>query len=80
MPIPKKPLAIIPARGNSKRFPRKNIAILAGKPLIAYAIEAARDSEIFDLVCVSSEDDEILEIAEEWGAQAVLKRPEELSR
>ena len=79
MIIPEKPLAIIPARGGSKRFPRKNIAILAGKPLIAYAIEAARDSEIFDLVCVSSEDDEILEIAEEWGAQAVLKRPAALA-
>jgi len=79
MSIPEKPLAIIPARGGSKRFPRKNIAILAGKPLIAYAIEAARDSRIFDLVCVSSEDDEILEIAAEWGAQAVLKRPAELA-
>jgi N-acylneuraminate cytidylyltransferase len=79
MSIPEKPLAIIPARGSSKRFPRKNIAILAGKPLIAYAIEAARDSEIFDQVCVSSEDDEILEIAEQWGAQAVLKRPAELA-
>jgi N-acylneuraminate cytidylyltransferase len=79
MSIPEKPLAIIPARGGSKRFPRKNIAMLAGKPLIAYAIEAARDSEIFDLVCVSSEDDEIIEIAEGWGAQAVLKRPAELA-
>jgi CMP-N-acetylneuraminic acid synthetase len=79
MSIPEKPLAIIPARGGSKRFPRKNIAILAGKPLIAHAIDAAKDSDVFDLVCVSSEDAEILEIAEEWGAQAVLKRPAELA-
>jgi CMP-N-acetylneuraminic acid synthetase len=79
MSVTEKPLAIIPARGDSKRFPRKNIAILAGKPLIAYAIKAARDSEIFDLICVSSEDDEILEVAERWGAQAVLKRPVELA-
>jgi CMP-N-acetylneuraminic acid synthetase len=79
MSIPRKPLAIIPARGGSKRFPRKNVAILAGKPLIAYAIEAARESKIFDLVCVSSEDDEILDIAEKWGAQTVLKRPAELA-
>ena len=80
MSIAEKPLAIIPARGGSKRFPRKNVAILAGKPLIAYAIETAQESEIFDLVCVSSEDDEILSIAEKWGAQRVLKRPAELAK
>ena len=79
MSIPNKPLAIIPARGGSKRFPGKNVAILAGKPLIAYAIEAAQESEVFDLVCVSSEDDEILRIAKKWGAQTVMKRPVELA-
>jgi len=79
MSIPKKPLAIIPARGSSKRFPGKNVAILAGKPLIAYAIKAAQESEVFDLVCVSSEDDEILKIAKDWGAQTVFKRPAELA-
>ena len=76
---PQRPLAIIPARGGSKRFPRKNIALLAGKPLIAYAIEAALKSNVFDLVCVSSEDDEILRLAEKHGAQLALKRPIELS-
>ena len=79
MSTPERPLGIIPARGGSKRFPRKNIATLAGKPLIAYAIEAALDSQVFDLVCVSSEDDEILAVAEEWGAEKLHKRPAELA-
>jgi CMP-N-acetylneuraminic acid synthetase len=73
------PIGIIPARGGSKRFPRKNIAPLMNKPLLAYAIEAALDSNIFSEVCVSSEDDEILEIASEYGASLVLKRPAILS-
>ena len=75
-----KPLAIIPARGGSKRFPRKNIALLGGKPLLAYAIEVALESNIFDTVCVSSEDDEILRLAEKHGAHMALKRPVELSQ
>ena len=79
MVAPEKPLGIIPARGRSKRFPRKNIALLAGEPLLAYAIRAAMESQVFGLVCVSSEDDEILKVAERWGAQAVLKRPHELA-
>ena len=74
-----KPLCIIPARGASKRFPRKNIALLAGEPLLGYAIRAAMESHVFDLVCVSSEDDEILKIAERLGAEAVLKRPHDLA-
>lgn len=65
----KKPLAIIPARGGSKRFPRKNIALLAGKPLLAWAIDVAIESGVFDRVCVSSEDHEILDIAEKYGAE-----------
>jgi CMP-N-acetylneuraminic acid synthetase len=69
------PLAIIPARGGSKRFPQKNIALLKGKPLLAYAIEAAIDSNVFGEVCVSSEDDEILELAKSYGVKLVLKRP-----
>ena len=52
-----KPLCIIPARGGSKRFPRKNIALLHGKPLLAYVIESAKQSGVFDAVCVSSDDD-----------------------
>jgi N-acylneuraminate cytidylyltransferase len=73
-----KPLAIIPARGSSKRFPRKNIALLAGKPLLAYAVEAALESGVFAVVCVSSEDDEILEAARKYGALAE-RRPDELA-
>lgn len=74
-----KPLCIIPARGSSKRLPRKNIALLAGKPLLGYAIEVAIASNVFDRVCVSSEDEEILEIASLYGADLPLKRPQELS-
>lgn len=74
-----KPLCVIPARGGSQRFPRKNIALLVGKPLLAYAIEAARDSGVFDIICVSSEDDEVLEVARVHGADLALRRPPELS-
>jgi len=74
-----KPLAIIPARGGSKRFPRKNIALLNGKPLVAYAIEAALDSGIFDTVCISSDDDEILAVAADYRNVMPLKRPPELA-
>lgn len=74
------PLCIIPARGGSKRLPHKNIALLAGKPLLAYTITAALASDIFDQVCVSSEDEQILEIAREHGVQLALKRPPELAK
>lgn len=73
------PIGIIPARGGSKRFARKNIAPLLNKPLLAYAIEAALESDIFSEVCVSSEDTEILELASQYGATLVLKRPADLS-
>lgn len=76
--MPERPLCIIPARGGSKRFPRKNLALLAGRPLLAYAIEAALTSGVFDRVCVSSEDAEILLAARKYGAEAVL-RPIELA-
>ena len=72
-------VAIIPARGGSKGIPRKNIRLLAGKPLIAYSIETASNSKYVDKVAVSTEDDEIAEIAKIYGAE-VIKRPEELSR
>jgi CMP-N-acetylneuraminic acid synthetase len=72
----KRPVCIIPARGGSKRFPRKNLALLAGKPLLAYAIEAALASNIFDSVCVSSEDNEIMGVAREYGATPVRREPE----
>ena len=75
----KKIIAIIPARGGSKGIPRKNIKILAGKPLIAWSIEAAKKSKHLDRVIVSTEDKEIAKISKEWGAE-VVKRPEELAR
>ena len=77
--IPDRPLCIIPARGGSKRLPRKNIALLAGKPLLAYAIEEALKSNVFDMGCVSSENDEVLEVARAYGAHQALKRPPELA-
>ena len=71
-------LAIIPARGGSKRLPRKNVLDLAGKPLIAWTIEAALKSNYIDKVIVSSDDDEILTISEKYGAMS-LKRPDILA-
>jgi CMP-N-acetylneuraminic acid synthetase len=71
-------LAIVPARGGSKRLPRKNILDLNGKPLIAYSIEAGLKSEYIDNVVVSSDDNEILEIAKEYNAQ-MIKRPDFLA-
>lgn len=67
-------IAIIPARGGSKRLPRKNILPIAEKPVIAYVIEAARAAKLFDEVYVSTEDDEIAVIATQYGAQ-VIRRP-----
>lgn len=63
----KKPLCLIPARGGSKRLPRKNISLLGGKPLIAWSIDAALNSDLFDTVWISSEDKDILEVAQDWG-------------
>lgn len=74
-----KVLCIIPARGGSKRLPHKNIALLAGKPLLAYAVEEALKSNVFDMVCVSSEDEQVLEVARVYGAHLALKRPPELA-
>jgi pseudaminic acid cytidylyltransferase len=72
-------LAIIPARGGSKRIPRKNIREFAGRPMIGYAIAAARDAGLFDRIIVSTDDDEIAAIAREQGAEVPFKRPPELS-
>jgi len=71
-------LAIVPARGGSKGLPGKNIADLAGKPLIAWSIEAGQKSKYINKVVVSSDSDEILEIAQDFGAQP-LKRPDKLA-
>ncbi len=72
-------IAIIPARGGSKGIPRKNIKELAGKPLIAYTIEAAKKAKKLDMVFVSTEDREIAEIAKKYGAE-VIERPIELAQ
>lgn len=71
--------AIIPARGGSKRLPGKNSLTLAGKPLICWTIEAALKNRYIDEVVVSSDDDEIIRIAQESGAKTI-KRPDELAR
>ncbi len=75
----KKVLAIIPARGGSKGLPRKNIIDLAGKPLIAWSIEAALASKYITTTVVSSEDDEILTLAKKWASE-VVERPVELAK
>lgn len=72
-------LAVIPARGGSKRIPRKNVKPFNGKPAIAYPIEAAFASGCFDRVIVSTDDDEIAEVAERHGAQVPFRRPAELA-
>jgi N-acylneuraminate cytidylyltransferase len=72
-------IAIIPARGGSKRIPRKNIKEFYGKPLIAYSIQAALDSKLFDKVIVSTDDEEIANIAKKYGAEVPFIRPKELS-
>lgn len=71
-------LAIIPARGGSKRLPRKNVRELSGKPLIGWTIEAAKNSNYIDEVIVSSDDAEILSISSDFGAKT-LHRPNELA-
>ena len=72
-------LAVIPARGGSKRLPRKNILPIAGHPMIAYSIMAVRDATRVTDWLVSSDDDEIINIALEYGADAPFKRPEALA-
>ena len=74
-----KAVAIIPARGGSKRIPRKNIKYFCGKPLIAYSIEVALKSKLFDKVIVSTDDKEIATIAKKYGANMPFIRPKELS-
>jgi N-acylneuraminate cytidylyltransferase len=72
-------IAIIPARGGSKRIPRKNIKPFYGLPVIAYAINAAKESDLFDEIIVSTDDNEIAEIARNFGATVPWMRPESLS-
>ena len=72
-------IAIIPARGGSKRIQRKNIKEFCGKPMIAWSIEAARAAGIFDTILISTDDDEIASVAEAYGAEAPFRRPAELA-
>lgn len=72
-------VAIIPARGGSKRIPRKNIREFCGKPMIAWSIKAAQQSGVFDRIIVSTDDEEIAAVARQYGAEIPFRRPEELS-
>jgi pseudaminic acid cytidylyltransferase len=72
-------IAIIPARGGSKRIPRKNIKEFCNKPMIAYAIAAAKESNLFEHIIVSTDDEEIAQIAIAWGAETPFVRPAELA-
>ena len=73
-----KVVAIIPARGGSKGLPRKNIRKLCGKPLIGYAVEAAKSSPLVDRVIVTTDDAEIAETARAFGAEVPFLRPSEI--
>ncbi len=68
-------VAVIPARGGSKRIPRKNIRPFAGRPMIAHSIDAAANSGLFDRIIVSTEDEEIAEVAGRCGAEVPFRRP-----
>jgi N-acylneuraminate cytidylyltransferase len=72
-------IAVIPARGGSKRVPRKNIRPFRGKPMIAWSIEAAIATHVFEHVVVSTDDEEIATVARNWGAEVPFQRPAELS-
>jgi N-acylneuraminate cytidylyltransferase len=73
-------IAIIPARGGSVRIPRKNIREFRGRPMLAYPIEAARASELFDLIVVSTDDTEIEDVALKLGAVVVRRPPDDGER
>ncbi len=72
-------LAVIPARGGSKRIPRKNIKAFAGQPMIAWSIAAAKQAGIFDRIIVTTDDEEVASIAEAEGAEAPFRRPADLA-
>jgi len=72
-------IAIIPARGDSKRIPNKNIKLFCGKPIIAYSIEAALQSGVFDAVLVSTDNERIADIARQYGADVPFMRPNYLA-
>jgi N-acylneuraminate cytidylyltransferase len=72
-------LAVIPARGGSKRIPRKNVLPFAGRPMIEHSIACARESGLFDRIIVSTDDDEIARVARKAGADVPFRRPAELA-
>ncbi|HRH78545.1 MAG TPA: 2-C-methyl-D-erythritol 4-phosphate cytidylyltransferase, partial [Cellvibrionaceae bacterium] len=72
-------IAVIPARGGSKRIPRKNIKAFMGRPIIRYAIDAALESQLFDKVVCSTDDDEIAQVALAAGAQVPFMRPADIA-
>jgi pseudaminic acid cytidylyltransferase len=72
-------IAVIPARGGSKRIPRKNIRLFSGKPIITYSISAAQETRLFDQVVVSTDDEEIASIARSSGATVPFMRPREIA-
>lgn len=72
-------VCIIPARGGSKRIPRKNIKNFFGKPMLAYPIQTALESELFSKIIVSTDDPEIAEIAQKYGAEVPFIRPTDLA-
>jgi pseudaminic acid cytidylyltransferase len=72
-------VAIIPARGGSKRIPRKNIKLFHGQPMLAYSIRAAQNSGLFDRIVVSTDDEEIAAMARQLGAETPFVRPAELA-
>jgi N-acylneuraminate cytidylyltransferase len=72
-------IAVIPARGGSKRIPRKNVKVFCGKPMLAWSIETVREAGLFDHIIVSTDDPEIASVAREWGAEAPFMRPAELA-
>ena len=75
----KRSIAIIPARGGSKRIPKKNIKLFNGKPIIAYSIEAACKAKLFHRIIVSTDSEKIAEVAEKYGAEVPFLRPPELA-
>lgn len=72
-------LCVIPARGGSKRIPKKNVKPFHGRPMLAWSIGAARESDCFEHVIVSTDDEEIAATAKEWGAEVPFERPDELA-
>ena len=72
-------VAIIPARGGSKRIPKKNIKDFLGKPIIAYSIESALNSKLFKKVIVSTDDEEIKDVVIKYGAEVPFIRPKRLA-